>query len=403
MSLRRLRDSLIPICLALGFRSLAYVVALSQYLSSSCYDYLSRFCGLPPCGVFRVRESAIVIVGGEAELGGAIALSFSELGYTVFTLHPTLQHLSISEPSSQPVADTSAATNGMNDQLLYSWHKKKERSNIPWGLIAPIALDMTSGADRKRASETVKAYCTNHSLQLVALISLSPPTAQPQSSDEDSSSAQCTASAEPSSPSTHLKPRSTKDFSQALIWGDMVAQSVREPIVMFQDYIDMLSRVSGRIVMVSTSPSAISSNIFPLSSAFDGIQRSVADYLGRQMDFYGIKLCTVSTGPLDGNVRYSQSEAEDPPKSPFAQILDDVLRLVQQATYVPAISDLAESSRLFAVSQDDVSRLLREIVAAEYPKDTYCLGLQPYLSRVSQVIPTPVRLLASSLAMKVFE
>ena len=44
------------------------------------------------------------------------------------------------------------------------------------------------------------------------------------------------------------------------MWGDMVAQSVREPIVIFQDYIDMLAKVSGRIIMISSSNSEMSSS-----------------------------------------------------------------------------------------------------------------------------------------------
>jgi len=381
----RLREAIVPACIALGFRLFAYAVVLSQYLSSSCYDYLSRVCGLPPCGVFRVQDSAIVIVGGEGELGRSIALNFSESGYTVFTLHPTQQQVAVGELSTQS-ADTSSAT------LLYAWHKRKERSDHPWGLVAPIALDMTSAADRKRASETIRAYCATHSLQLVALISLSPPAHSPGSSDTASS--QNTASTPASK--AQLKRRATKDFSQALIWGDMVAQSVREPIVMFQDYIDMLARVSGRIIMLSTCSDTVSSHLFPLSSAFDGIQRSVAQYLGQQLDFYGIKLCTVATGPVQDHDDGQLSDSSAVNNGSWRTLLRILRRILKTLDRYPHF----KSSRLrdpLAVTQDDISYLLREIVAAEYPKDSFCLGIQPYLSRVSQVIPTPLRLLTNSL------
>lgn len=59
---------------------------------------------LLPCQGLTASEVRLL-----AELGQTIALSFSELGYTVFTLHPTQQQESHAEPSQQ-AADTSSAT-----------------------------------------------------------------------------------------------------------------------------------------------------------------------------------------------------------------------------------------------------------------------------------------------------
>ncbi|KAH8106767.1 hypothetical protein BXZ70DRAFT_1027556 [Cristinia sonorae] len=358
MNLTRLSELPATLCLALGCRALAYVVALSQSLSSSCYTYFSRFCGLPPCGVFRVQDSAIVVIGGEGELGRTMALRFSELGYTVFTLHPTLQYMPMSESSSQTV-DTSPAT------LLYQWHKKKEQSSRVWGLVAPIALDITSATDRKRASETVKAYCTSHSLQLVALISLAQPSFPSTYSDPVP---EINASSSTTTP-TQLKRRSTKDFSHALVWGDMVAQSIREPIVIFQDYIEMLARVSGRIIMVSTSSDPINSHHNLFTSAFDGIQRSISQYLAQQLNFHGIKLCTVSAGPLRHPLESQQSanaSTIDQNSQHVSGTFSTILQSLGQYdnAHLPN-SRLPKSSSPFTVTQEEVSQLLADVVSAE--------------------------------------
>lgn len=41
-------------------------------------------------------------------------------------------------------------------------------------MLAPIVLDMNSGAQRAHAVETVDAYCATHNLHLVAVIVLPP-------------------------------------------------------------------------------------------------------------------------------------------------------------------------------------------------------------------------------------
>lgn len=68
--------------------------------------------------------------------------------------------------------------NTSRPQLIQEWHtriKKSGHSTSPWGLLAPIVLDMTSHAQRTRAFETVDAYCATHTLYLVAVIVLPAP------------------------------------------------------------------------------------------------------------------------------------------------------------------------------------------------------------------------------------
>ena len=152
-----------------------------------------------------------------ADIGRPAAFSFSQLGYTVFVLcpdkppaplvhadaganvssssvsaqiafmparplNPSLRHnrcspcgtllLGVAQRTTVPCAPPHA-------QLIQEWHQRIKRSpgspGAPWGLVAPIVLDMSSRAQRTRAFETVDAYCSTHHLRLVAALVLPPP------------------------------------------------------------------------------------------------------------------------------------------------------------------------------------------------------------------------------------
>lgn len=124
-------------------------------------------------------------------------------------------------------------------KLLYVWHKKKEQSaHTSWGLVAPISLDTESGAQRAHASETIHAYCVNHSLNLVSLIILPPPS---PACDDTSNRRYMDGTINTVSEGS-LAPT---------MWGRNVGHSVMEPILVVEDYIDLLSKTSGRVVMLS--------------------------------------------------------------------------------------------------------------------------------------------------------
>lgn len=133
-------------------------------------------------------------------------------------------------------------------KLLYVWHKKKENSgHSGWGLVAPIALDTQSGAQRTRASETIHAYCENHSLHLVSLVVLSP-------HPETSAWNEATSYRDQSPEIIASKRRSDRDLTEALMWGDIVSQSIKGPLLLVQDYVEMLTEASGRVIVISTCP-----------------------------------------------------------------------------------------------------------------------------------------------------
>lgn len=192
------------------------------------------------------------------ELGHTLTLSLSEAGYTVFALYQA--HLSVSEEagkaetSSTPSAKVRpnvACTLRVNRyylKLLYVWHKKKESScQTAWGLVAPIVLDDQSSAQRTRAAETIHAYCENHSLYLTTLVIFSPHTKAPPCREATSSRDQLPEI-------TTYKRRSDRDLAEALMWGDIVSQSIKEPILLVQDYVEMLTGASGRVIVISTCP-----------------------------------------------------------------------------------------------------------------------------------------------------
>ncbi len=124
-------------------------------------------------------------------------------------------------------------------KLLYIWHKKKQQyAHSSWGLVAPISLDTQSRAQRAHASETIHAYCANHSLHLVAVIVLP----QPSPARGNSSNRRHTIN----SPSNGSLEQDMWEHSVGHLGHLMM-----EPILMVEDYIDMLKKTSGRVIMLS--------------------------------------------------------------------------------------------------------------------------------------------------------
>ena len=39
-----------------------------------------------------------------------------------------------------------------------------------------------------------------------------------------------------------------------MMWTDSVSQSIKEPILLAQDYVEMLTEASGRVIVISTCP-----------------------------------------------------------------------------------------------------------------------------------------------------
>lgn len=105
-------------------------------------------------------------------------------------------------------------------------------------MVAPITLDTHSAAQRTDASETVHAYCQDHSLQLCALIVL--PATSP---------ARCSPGV---LEHTNLPIKATPEDGLAFaMWEEDVESASWEPLTTMRDYFDLLMRASGRVILMS--------------------------------------------------------------------------------------------------------------------------------------------------------
>ncbi|KAI0636789.1 hypothetical protein C8Q77DRAFT_1094637 [Trametes polyzona] len=247
------------LCVPLVLRCLA----VWQGVAARAHELLCRLFAVAPCQAYEPRQSAVVIVNGsDDDVGRRLALDFSELGYAVFALCPDTQAVSPSE--SEPLRDASNVSS-----LIQEWHKRIKRSGrSPWGLLAPIVLDMNSGTQRTHAVETVDAYCATHNLRLVAVIVLPTPAPAP--------------------------PRPlVGDAADVSAWAEIVRQCLVAPISVVHDYSNLLAAASGRVVLLLASGDQVG-----MRSAHLRTLESAAHLLREHLGLLGIRVSTVSTGPF---------------------------------------------------------------------------------------------------------
>ncbi|KAI0281435.1 hypothetical protein BGY98DRAFT_958971 [Russula aff. rugulosa BPL654] len=202
----------------------AFIAAISvlfsafEQISAVLFEIASDLYGVPPRASFPTEKCAVLILGAHEGVGRNAALWFSELGYTVFALCPNRQ-----EEESGP-----HLTSGRSRQvasLLYIWHNRKERSrSIPWGMVAPMPLNLWSRSQREAVHETVHAHCTNYDLHLVALL-ISP---SENSLHRTTSSFENTETAR-----SDVPPKIHPDEDA---WRISLVDEVTEPVIMACDY-----------------------------------------------------------------------------------------------------------------------------------------------------------------------
>ncbi|KAJ3551531.1 hypothetical protein NM688_g4648 [Phlebia brevispora] len=273
---------------------LATFLAFSEGLLTRTFEWASGILSIPPCGVYTARESAVVIIGGEDGLGRAVALSFSELGYTVFVLYPaTLEDASTQSVKSLNVSSVRIFWLSLpripdlgTVKLLYIWHKKKEQSTHgSWGLVAPISLDTESGAQRAHASDTIHAYCVDHALNLVSLIILPPSSSM----------------SEGASSHKHMDEEITAASNESLAFATRgnVAHAIIEPILVVEDYVDLLKKTSGRVIMLSVCTHDGCLAPQTPHRLLDGVSQRVAQNLSYVLDPLGVRVCSVTIGSFE--------------------------------------------------------------------------------------------------------
>lgn len=365
-------------CIVIAIQCLSDTLILSDYLLTILLEYVCLFFQVPPAGDFPIHECAVAIVGGEQDLGGKLALEFSELGYTVFTLHYT-----------EPV-DHSTPTSGVSSaNLLYVWHRKKEESqHSSWGLVAPIALDTESGAQRRRASETIQAFCTKNSLHLVSLIVLAPDTTSTRWHNVISRDHKANTSDVPTP-----KRLADRELARTLVFSDTMARLIKESIVVVQDYIELLSEAAGRVIVV-TPCSGRDTIDDSLTYSTDGVRQSIIRYLSPQLELYGIKTCIVSTGPTQGSDSTLYIHPFD-----FLHRVNGWAGLVQKSIYNSSdvYSAVKQLSQICSVPDTALSDIVQHIVSAKYPRQYYSVGIHPFLHYLSEITPEFLQQLVRSL------
>ena len=105
-------------------------------------------------------------------------------------------------------------------------------------------VDISSNADRLRAYETVKAYCSDHSLHLTALIAFPPTYENPPEITSPHSA--------DSFPQDNIPFRFLPlSIAKPDVWQDSVFREITEPVLIIQQYTQMLKKSSGHVIVVS--------------------------------------------------------------------------------------------------------------------------------------------------------
>ncbi|KAI0687130.1 hypothetical protein BC835DRAFT_1550884 [Cytidiella melzeri] len=356
---RALAEECAYLCCRFWLRVLVSLIASAEDALTSIFEWESRILSAPACGVYTPQQSAIVIVGGEAGLGQAISLSLSEHGYTVFALCSNVPATCSSSEQTTKSSDVSS--------LLYAWHKRKERStHTSWGLVAPISCDTKSGAQRTHAFETVHAYCVKHSLNLVALVVLSP--SSPAKREEYRHRL--------SKPAAHLELRNVYPSTD---WNSIDGLSWIEPILVIEDYIDMLSEASGRVVLLSHGQREC--YLCRPVSLLHGVGQQIAENLGHLLRNVGIRVAFISVGPV------GRSHEQEPHEACSRRTMQSTADPSCSRLHI-AISDLLGS---YAVECGSFCEDLRKIITTRYPRYHYSMGIHPFFDSIRFTTPDILR------------
>lgn len=105
-------------------------------------------------------------------------------------------------------------------------------------MLAPIALDTSSAAQRGHASETIHTFCMNHSLSLVALIVLLP--SSPVNVNRFVGRLAITGAL------------GSRGHAFTMREGEIPQPSPLEALSVARDYVDLLVAASGRVVFVAS-------------------------------------------------------------------------------------------------------------------------------------------------------
>lgn len=268
--------SAVELSISAFFAGISVLLSSFEDISSRLFERASDFSGVPPRASFPTEKCAILILGAqegasftppiklnfdactpESGVGQNAALRFSELGYTVFALCPNRHEHSLS--SGGKSTDVASVRSIIQlflasaylpqkkkppdySKLLYTWHNRKERSrSIPWGLIAPMQLNLWSRPQREAVRETVRAHCSAYDLHLVALVI----------SHDSKSLRDASPSFVDVLDATDRADVPSESHGEEDAWRNSVLGEVTEPVLMARDYKNLLAEASGRVIILS--------------------------------------------------------------------------------------------------------------------------------------------------------
>ncbi|KAH9005187.1 hypothetical protein EDB86DRAFT_2882124 [Lactarius hatsudake] len=283
LSITHITFSVVKLTIFTLLAGITALLSLFEDISSVLFELASDSSGVPPRSSFPTEKCAVLILGAQEGVGRNAALHFSELGYTVFALCPNRQddagHI-VSPGGSRGVAS-----------LLYIWHNRKERSrSIPWGLVAPMQLNMWSRSQRQAVHETVSAHCNAYDLRLVALIISHDSKSHPGTGPSPIDALDATVGTHES----HLEEDA---------WRNIVLDDVTEPVLMAYDYRELLAEASGRIIVLSNFADSTPLALLSLAS-----RTATAESLATILELEGIRVSSIYFGPL---ARDSMAQSPD--------------------------------------------------------------------------------------------
>jgi len=236
-------------------------------------------------------------------------------------------------------------------------------------------VDVSSQADRLRAYETIKAYCSDHLLHLVALI-LFPP--EYESPSEPISPKSATIFQELSTSCKFISLNQLKD----VIWHNTVFREITELVLITQEYIRLLRNSGGRIIVISgCSKSRILSG-FGFNSLLDDTRRSIAHTLSCELYPLGIRVASVVSGPVT---------------KPTQRVLDDRGAHVKRADLHRTVGTnysrpglLEKILQMLVVREEDLIMAIQRIANSRYPKVDYYVGLYPFILSALRFVPSSI-------------
>ncbi|KAI0302068.1 hypothetical protein BC826DRAFT_966114 [Russula brevipes] len=359
-------------CLA----AISVLLSAFEDISSILFELASDLYGVPPRASFPTEKCAILILGAQEGVGRNAALSFSQMGYTVFALCPNRQERS---GRSRDVASRliSPPKTPSHLKLLYTWHNRKERSrSIPWGLVAPMQLNLWSRSQREAVHQTVRAHCNTYDLHLVALV-ISHDSKSPRSTTLSFLNTSDTTER------TDVTPDSDIDENA---WRISVLDEVIEPVLMACDYKTLLAEASGRVIILSNSAKGS-----PLASLTLTSRKAAAESLAVVLESHGIRVSSIYFGPLAQDstglsperpsVRSSIISSNDLPKD-----WQESLNALKQ-----------KISKKLTVQENLLLTVLRHVVQSRHPKFTYIIGVHPVIRLALGLAPVSARIAVKSL------